>query len=111
MKILTPIEKRKRTLNKKKILQKKIQKGIKYRNQGFKSINTGDYKEAISYFEKALKLFPVDNIRYDWTIDNLGRAIYFYCKKRMSEIDNFLETDEAKSLEKLLITWQNVKKC
>lgn len=98
-------------MKRKKERKERIKRGIEYREKAFKLQDTGNFKEAIEHFKKALEIFPVDSIRYGWTVDNLGRAIYFYCKKRMSEIDNFLETDEAKSLEKLLITWQNVKKC
>ncbi len=78
---LTPQQKRKNTMKRKKERKERIKKGIAYRNKAFKLEDEGKFKEAIEYFKKALECFPEDNIRYGWTIDNIKTAERFLKKK------------------------------
>lgn len=71
---LTPQQKRKITMKLKKERKERIKKGIEYREKAFKLQDTGNFKEAIEYFKKALECFTVDSLRYIWTVDNLRTA-------------------------------------
>lgn len=53
---------------------KAIGRAIKYRNQGLKHLQDWEPAAAIGYFEKALELFPSENFRYKWTLDNIEKA-------------------------------------
>ncbi|HQG79258.1 MAG TPA: hypothetical protein PK564_02865 [bacterium] len=88
---LTPQQKRKVTMKRKKERKERIKRGIEYREKAFKLEDTGNFKEAIEHFKKALEYFPVDSIRYGWTIDNLRAAERFYPIDPAGQISGVLE--------------------
>ncbi len=73
---ITPSQKRKATLKKKKQYMERIKRGITCRNNAFRLQEQKNYSGAVENFRKALKYFPPENIRYAWTVYNLKRAMY-----------------------------------